>query len=543
MPNTQRLVVFLSTLLAATVQASVITVDDDGPADFSSIQAAVDAAVDGDVVLVSPGVYRGDAAAEQVVDLLGKILTLRAADGPGTAIIDGENLRRGLRCVDEAGPGIVIEGFTITNCRRAGGSGGLVSNASPTIRDCVFIANRGQGLRILESDLVLEGCTFEDNNSAYGSGIEVTNSDPVIENCRFVDNNSAVHGGGAALVGCGGRIVASVFETNRTGSESQGIGLGGGVYLESSTTSVVDCVFSGNDAWLEGGGLYAKAIIDPIEIVVDGCDFEGNQSGAGAAAYLEGGVAVSVVGCDFTGNTTTYAVPASVLSVSAGTDALVDSCVFDSNQSTFFSIAAVVSGVNSRIEDCRFEANQGGVAIRASPDGHGVVERCSFLGNRGVGYATGVQAYGTGPIRVDDCEFIANVTTPVWCQSTDLTVTAGRFSGHDAPLFRNLDVDSRIVYRDNVFCENSGGLGDGEDQGNCVVDACDDADGDGVPDACGPASCPSDLDGDGSTGGSDLGLLFVGWGVCVDCAADLDGDGRVGGEDLGLMLLGWGPCG
>ncbi len=49
---------------------------------------------------------------------------------------------------------------------------------------------------------------------------------------------------------------------------------------------------------------------------------------------------------------------------------------------------------------------------------------------------------------------------------------------------------------------------------------------------------PGDLDGDGSVGGGDLGLLLAGWGG--SCPADLDGDGTVGGGDLGLLLAAFG---
>ena len=83
--------------------AEVITVDDDGKADFASIQAAVDYASDGDEILVAPGVYTGDHPAH-VVDLLGKAITLRSSDGPEVTIIDGEGLRRGIACFNgEAG--------------------------------------------------------------------------------------------------------------------------------------------------------------------------------------------------------------------------------------------------------------------------------------------------------------------------------------------------------------------------------------------------------------------------------------------------------
>jgi len=59
--------------------------------------------------------------------------------------------------------------------------------------------------------------------------------------------------------------------------------------------------------------------------------------------------------------------------------------------------------------------------------------------------------------------------------------------------------------------------------------------------SCGPA-CVGDLDGDGTVGGSDLGLLFIDWGPCDGCGADLDGDGTVGGSDLGLLFVAWGGC-
>jgi pectin methylesterase-like acyl-CoA thioesterase len=42
----------------APARLSVLIVDDDGPADFSTIQSAVDAAQPGDTVLIQSGTYR-----------------------------------------------------------------------------------------------------------------------------------------------------------------------------------------------------------------------------------------------------------------------------------------------------------------------------------------------------------------------------------------------------------------------------------------------------------------------------------------------------
>ena len=60
-----------------------------------------------------------------------------------------------------------------------------------------------------------------------------------------------------------------------------------------------------------------------------------------------------------------------------------------------------------------------------------------------------------------------------------------------------------------------------------------------------PPECPGDVDGDGDTDQSDLGILLADWG-CDDpvngCAGDLDGDDKTDQVDLGILLADWG-CG
>ena len=52
-------VIFAVLAGVASSQARIITVDDDGPADFSTIQAAIDDANDGDTVEIRAGTYTG----------------------------------------------------------------------------------------------------------------------------------------------------------------------------------------------------------------------------------------------------------------------------------------------------------------------------------------------------------------------------------------------------------------------------------------------------------------------------------------------------
>jgi len=54
--------------------------------------------------------------------------------------------------------------------------------------------------------------------------------------------------------------------------------------------------------------------------------------------------------------------------------------------------------------------------------------------------------------------------------------------------------------------------------------------------------CVGDLDGDGDTDQSDLGILLTDWGCTSDCVGDLDGDDDTDQGDLGVLLADWG-CG
>ncbi len=54
--------------------------------------------------------------------------------------------------------------------------------------------------------------------------------------------------------------------------------------------------------------------------------------------------------------------------------------------------------------------------------------------------------------------------------------------------------------------------------------------------------CPSDLNGDGTVGVSDLLMLLADWGDCPGCDADLNSDDTVDVSDLLILLADWGEC-
>ena len=58
------------------------------PGDFPTIQAGMDAAMNGDEVVVADGIYTGDGNRD--LDFGGKLITVRSANGPDNCIIDCE---------------------------------------------------------------------------------------------------------------------------------------------------------------------------------------------------------------------------------------------------------------------------------------------------------------------------------------------------------------------------------------------------------------------------------------------------------------------
>jgi len=189
--------------LAGSAMAETWTVDDDGAADFDNIQAAVNAASDGDEIVVEAGTYTGTG--DQVVDMLGKAITLRSSQGADVTIIDGEGERRGIACFSGETSKTVIKDLVITGGSGFDGGGIWCINNSPTITNCTISGNtasrNGGGICCFfnsnSSNPTISGCTITGNTADYGGGgISCSNSsNPTISGCT-IEGNTASSGGG-----------------------------------------------------------------------------------------------------------------------------------------------------------------------------------------------------------------------------------------------------------------------------------------------------------------------------------------------------------
>ncbi|MGB2807802.1 MAG: right-handed parallel beta-helix repeat-containing protein [Sedimentisphaerales bacterium] len=208
-------------LLAIPCQAEIITVDDDGPADFNNIQAAIDDSNDGDTIIVADGTYTGQGNRD--ISFIDKVITLRSENGPDNCIIDcnGSEFDRhsGFYFINCDDSNTVLDGFTITNAYQNIGATINCDDSSPTIINC----------------------NIRGNFALDAGGIFIGNySSPRISNCTIAGNSGDLTGG----IGCFGNPM--IINCNIIGNVDRLGDEGGMRFYGNSSATVANCIIRDN---------------------------------------------------------------------------------------------------------------------------------------------------------------------------------------------------------------------------------------------------------------------------------------------------------
>lgn len=285
------------------------------PVPHPTIQAAVDAAREGDTVLLSEGLFVGAGNRGVVVE--GKNVTIQSASGPRRSVIDCEGEARGFLFTGSAVTAdTLLRGVTIRRGNASGSpvtefGGGIVVafGSTATIEDCVVtscVASNAGGIAYFApADELgrIRDCRIENNSSnAVGGGLTVSNT--IVERCTIVGNRAVTTGGGIAA-NDQGVIRDSLVARNAVGpSSSRGAGIivydsdhlvenctiventgavtGGGLALQFGEVSTVsNCVLWGNTASFQGSQVYLDQL---AFLTLDHCTIEDGAAGIATAA-------------------------------------------------------------------------------------------------------------------------------------------------------------------------------------------------------------------------------------------------------------------
>ncbi len=286
------------------------------PADQSTIQAGLDAAQSGDVVLVAAGNYNGPGNFD--LDFHGRSIYLRSEDGALATVLDSG--ARGFHFDDGETSAARVEGFTIKNgFVGPDGSGGafFTHGSAPTITQCIFESNAFSAVRCVGASPTFVDCSFTGNNITTpgwnGGAMRCeANSNLQIQSCEFAGNtsssgaiggaiycdDSALHirdswfadnlaeGGGAIWCTSASRV--TIFNSIFVGNNGDNLcGAAIGIGIGAPTLEVIGSTFYGNSCSPGAGGV-AIANPNPLaEVRVANCIIAANTGGEAITGCVE----------------------------------------------------------------------------------------------------------------------------------------------------------------------------------------------------------------------------------------------------------------
>jgi hypothetical protein len=328
--------------------------------------------------------------------------------------------------------GTAQDSITFTAPERAEWGGILIEETAGPVQLSFCIIERGAatgtgvdrnggGMYSFSSDVTIANSVFRENRAVGWGGalcLQASIDAPaVISDCLFSGNHADLQGGGLYYIGPDLQLTRCRFVDNIT--EVKGGGVCCVAWLFGSVL-VDDCHFEGNSASEDGGGLMVKDLAQN-GITVSNCEFVSNDGGP--AVHVDHGVSV-IRACTFDRN---FASGTGALYCD-GTDAEIESCTFSSNwayepgmalyltNGTVSVANTVVSGTGDACPDEGMYLGSGSFSVEYC-DLFRRSDGGEFTGPgvpTGLGVLVGVNAVG------DPCDVYSNILLdPLFCDRQD----------------------------------------------------------------------------------------------------------------------------
>ena len=255
------------------------------PGSHSTIQAAIDAASDGDTVLITDGTYSGPGNIGIEWDATVKHLVIMSENGRDHCIIDCKEEDRGFLLNNGQDQRDVIDGLTITNGWHTGSGGAIcIVATSPRIMNCMLENNtsyatsgnyNGGGAIMVygEGSPHIQGNIIRNNfSNTSGGGILFEQAASGVVKSNVIDGNEChnLYGGGIAVLNLSKALIINNLIINNSCDGFDG-GFGGGIYISHTASEIINNTITynstGNETYGGHGGGIAISKWSPYPVI------------------------------------------------------------------------------------------------------------------------------------------------------------------------------------------------------------------------------------------------------------------------------------